>query len=336
MPDGGTVENWFLLDKKPYCQVSGPTVGTVGVAQQYTLQSGEPVLTLNTEVWHTLTNSGNTGWVNDGTYNVSPTNFSWACPAVGDYYLVCNNYYGSNGQNLKCTGNPFGFDSNWSDCKGYDNYTDAMVVSCSNNPVLTCSLTANPAGGGEAPLTNVDLTGDVGGTATGLITYAFDCDNNGTPEHSSGAIATDPYTVLDLCNYLAAGNYTAKLTVTRGGLTANCSATIPVTSIPLTPTNTPVPPTPTYTPIPATPTYTPVPPTPTYTPTPSPTPYVQGFMRSGTAPINANNFYRYCNASYLDRRGPISTWTYGVTDCVGDTGIAVEPPGTNPTNESGF
>lgn len=72
---------------------------------------------------------------------------------------------------------------------------------------------------GSAPLVGVDLRGTVSGTATGLITWQFDCTNDGNYEHTTSNNQT-PYTVQDLCDYLNPGTYTTKVVATRGGLTA--------------------------------------------------------------------------------------------------------------------
>lgn len=108
--------------------------------------------------------------------------------------------------------------------------------SPSASPTLTVTLTAAPTIG-TAPLNNVDLTADVGGTATGNITYNFDCTNNGTSELTV-TNTQDPYTALDLCDYAAAGTYTAKVTVTRSSVTTQATRTITV-SPPVSPSPSP-------------------------------------------------------------------------------------------------
>jgi photosystem II stability/assembly factor-like uncharacterized protein len=95
-------------------------------------------------------------------------------------------------------------------------------------PTLSVSLSANP-NSGTNPLTGVDLTASVGGTATGNTVYKFDCNNDGTFEHTSAAIAQTTYTATGLCTYSDPGLYTAKVEADRGGLVATDTTTITVT-----------------------------------------------------------------------------------------------------------
>jgi len=101
-------------------------------------------------------------------------------------------------------------------------------------PNLAVSLSANPSSG-TAPLSGVDLTATVSGTTTGTINYTFYCNRsdsgtNITPGYDFKKDGTiiNPYTVLDVCNYSTAGNYTAKVIVERGGLVAESRLTINV------------------------------------------------------------------------------------------------------------
>ncbi|MFQ5641188.1 MAG: hypothetical protein ACE5IR_24685, partial [bacterium] len=91
---------------------------------------------------------------------------------------------------------------------------------------LTVSLNADPLGG-EAPLQGVDLSAQVSGTATGPITYRFDCTNDAVFEHELTTDA-DFYTAVDVCTYDSAGTYTAKVVAQREGLTAEATASITV------------------------------------------------------------------------------------------------------------
>jgi uncharacterized repeat protein (TIGR01451 family) len=81
---------------------------------------------------------------------------------------------------------------------------------------LYVDISANPSSG-SAPLYDVDLTATVSGSATGDITYRFDCTNNGSWERTITTSSTS-YTASDLCDYTSTGNYTAKISVERGGL----------------------------------------------------------------------------------------------------------------------
>ncbi|MBU4284693.1 DUF11 domain-containing protein [Patescibacteria group bacterium] len=106
-------------------------------------------------------------------------------------------------------------------------------VDCSSPPppTLSCSLSTNPSSG-TSPLNDVDLTANVSGTATGNITYSFDCTNNGTWEHVSAATTINPYTIANLCDYASAGTYTVKAKATRQGVSATCTNIITVTPNP--------------------------------------------------------------------------------------------------------
>ena len=95
-------------------------------------------------------------------------------------------------------------------------------------PSLSVDISANPSSG-PAPLNNVDLTANVSGTATGDITYKFDCTNNGTWERTQTTSSTS-YTATDLCDYTDAGVYTAKVSVERNGLAFNGTIAIAVNS----------------------------------------------------------------------------------------------------------
>jgi len=81
---------------------------------------------------------------------------------------------------------------------------------------LYVDISANPSSG-SAPLYDVDLTATVSGSATGDITYRFDCTNDGSWERTITTSSTS-YTASDLCDYTSTGNYTAKISVERGGL----------------------------------------------------------------------------------------------------------------------
>jgi uncharacterized repeat protein (TIGR01451 family) len=104
--------------------------------------------------------------------------------------------------------------------------TTAIFVSGSSD--LSVNLYVNPSSG-PAPLLDVDLTATVSGSASGDITYKFDCTNNGTWERTATTSSTS-YTATDLCDYSLPGNYTAKVSVERGGLTFQGTTAIAVFS----------------------------------------------------------------------------------------------------------
>lgn len=120
--------------------------------------------------------------------------------------------------------------------------TATITVSASPTPTPTptlfVSLSAIPSSG-TAPLNDVDLKADVSGTATGAITYKFDCTNDGVFESSN--IETSPtFTKAGLCDFTSAGVYTAKVVANRGGLSSQNTALVVVNpaSLPITPSPT--------------------------------------------------------------------------------------------------
>ena len=80
---------------------------------------------------------------------------------------------------------------------------------------------------GLAPLNNVDISVQVSGSATGDITYKFDCTSDGGWEQIITSASTN-YTAVDLCSYSTPGNYIANIVVIRGGLVFDSQAAIVV------------------------------------------------------------------------------------------------------------
>jgi len=97
--------------------------------------------------------------------------------------------------------------------------------ACPPTPTLTATLSANPSFG-SAPLNNVALSANVGGTATEPITYQFRCE---FPGGGFGAISS---VNGESCDYASPGNYTAKVRVRRGSLTTEAQRIISVTNPP--------------------------------------------------------------------------------------------------------
>ncbi len=96
-------------------------------------------------------------------------------------------------------------------------------------PTLSVTLSGNPMSG-NAPLTST-LTASVSGTASGPITYQFDC-GNGTPLGSFNNVGDNPKTFS--CTYAGAGNYTALVRVDRGGA-PQTQATVNISSVAVPP-----------------------------------------------------------------------------------------------------
>ncbi len=107
-------------------------------------------------------------------------------------------------------------------------FQGTIAILVESGSVLSVDLSANPSSG-KAPLNNVDLTATVLGSATGNITYRFDCTNNGSWERTHTTSNTS-YTANNLCDYSSTGNYTAKVKVERGGLTFQGTTAIVVHS----------------------------------------------------------------------------------------------------------
>ncbi len=115
------------------------------------------------------------------------------------------------------------------------------------NPTLSVTLSAATNGStfsstgltsATAPLNGVDLRATVSGTATGTITYRYDCTNNGSYERTANS-STSPNTQNDVCSYSSLGNYVARIRVSRGGEIAE--DTIPITIGTPTPSPSPSP-----------------------------------------------------------------------------------------------
>jgi len=92
--------------------------------------------------------------------------------------------------------------------------SDSVTVNIAM-PTLSATLEAIP-NDGDAPLYDVDLKATVYGTASGLITYRFDCTNNGDYEATFTNITNNPKTAVDLCDYVLEGTYVARVYIERG------------------------------------------------------------------------------------------------------------------------
>ena len=102
---------------------------------------------------------------------------------------------------------------------------------------LSVTLTANP-NSGTAPLSNVVLTADPSGSATGTINYTFYCNRsdsgtNITPDypyaHKLDSTKTDPYSApAGVCDsvYANLGTYTAKVIIERDNLATEARVTV--------------------------------------------------------------------------------------------------------------
>lgn len=91
-------------------------------------------------------------------------------------------------------------------------------------PTLGVSLSANPDSD-RVPLSGMDLTATVSGTAVGDIRYRFDCTNDGVFEVDVMS-ASASYIAVDACSYSAAGTFAAKVLAERQGVSAEDTASI--------------------------------------------------------------------------------------------------------------
>lgn len=149
--------------------------------------------------------------------------YSWSCTggSMSSSNIAQPLYYApsvSSATTYTCTltvTDPFGLS---------DSDSMNILVKVHESPTLYVTFTANP-NSGCAPLQNVDLNANVYGTATGSITYFFDCENDGNWEK----IITrndNNYTAYDLCNYPNPGTYTAKVMVERELLSAQATVQV--------------------------------------------------------------------------------------------------------------
>lgn len=120
-------------------------------------------------------------------------------------------------------------------CDTVDCYTNAGYIvfrarlTTTVASTLYASLEAIP-NSGNAPLNGVDLRATATGTATGLITYRFDCTSDGAWDYTFISIYDNPKTVIDACNYQNPGTYTPKVRIERGASLAEATTTVIVGS----------------------------------------------------------------------------------------------------------
>ncbi len=109
--------------------------------------------------------------------------------------------------------------------------SDSVKIYVEEQSTLNVDLQATPDSG-EAPLKDVDLEANVSGTASGKITYRFDCTDDGTWDYIYSDTEENPKTVYNACDYTSEGTYTAKVRVEREGLTATDVDTVNVSYVP--------------------------------------------------------------------------------------------------------
>ena len=150
------------------------------------------------------------------SYNTS-ANLTWnssnadSCHASGDWLGV------KSTSGTEATGNLTAVKTYTISCTGPGGSASDSVTINAGQPPLSLVFTSNPAVG-NAPLSNVDLIAQVGGTAIGDILYQFDCTGDGIWEREITTSFED-YTALDLCSYSSLGIFTPKAKITRAGFT---------------------------------------------------------------------------------------------------------------------
>ncbi len=106
----------------------------------------------------------------------------------------------------------------------------AIIEVQAKDKSLSVQLEAIPDSG-EAPLKDVDLKATVSGSATGSMTYKFDCDNNGTWEYIYTGVYDEEFEINNACDYNDPGTHRARVRVERAGLSATDTDTIQVTEV---------------------------------------------------------------------------------------------------------
>lgn len=127
------------------------------------------------------------------------------------------------------------------DAAGNSSVSSPVTINVANvaaTPTLGVSLMATPVGG-SAPINGVDLSANVSGSATGVVTYTFYCNRA-----DSGTSVSQPWdrqvtnssqaslTAADVCDYAQPGTYTAKVIAERAGLAAEAMTTVAVSAPP--------------------------------------------------------------------------------------------------------
>ena len=115
------------------------------------------------------------------------------------------------------------------------------VSNGATGPTLSTTLNVSP-GSGNAPLNGVDLTAGVPSGTSGPITYTFYCNRADSstavtsPWDRQTTISQTSYSAVDVCNYAAAGTYTAKVIAQNGSAAAEARSTVSVGTAAAVPT----------------------------------------------------------------------------------------------------
>ena len=168
----------------------------------------------------------NVRWINGGTINAN------GCVASGSSgWSGVKNPTGGGNENHT----PPSAGGNYTytlTCVGPDGPDSDTVTVQVTGPTLSVAASTNPVSG-TAPLNNVNVTGNVAGTATGNIQWKIDCTDDGTWEQTV-TNTSDPYTATNLCNYSSSGTYRVRVQATRQGVTASDTTVVTVSAAPPT------------------------------------------------------------------------------------------------------
>ncbi len=165
-------------------------------------------------------------------YNTAAT-LSWTSSNASSCYATDTAWQGYKSlSGSETTGNLLSSKTYIIACSGAGgSASDSVTVQVANQQqTLYASLETIP-NTGNAPLNGVDLRATATGTATGLITYRFDCTSDGVWDQTFSSISENPKTVVDACNYQNIGTYIAKVRIERGTASAaEATATVIVGS----------------------------------------------------------------------------------------------------------
>jgi PKD repeat protein len=136
------------------------------------------------------------------------------------------------------TGGPYSLGAHTYYAVFTDNANNSLTTSTKNFNVsaidVTCSFSASPSYNCIPPNFVSTLTAAVtGGTATGNINYQIDCTNNGSIDRTFGPTANLSYAYAGCPAYGA--NATARVVVTREGVSCTALANLYVSSFDVTP-----------------------------------------------------------------------------------------------------
>ena len=116
--------------------------------------------------------------------------------------------------------------------RGHDNIhiTNGPSVTCAQiglSGVAPVQATLDSSGGGEAPLTGVQLTTNVSNATGPWLRYSYDCNNDATLESGPTITQDNPHLpASSICDsiFVSGATYTASVLVEDCGITSDCSS----------------------------------------------------------------------------------------------------------------